>query len=118
VNDASERSQFESRLPDDRGYWEDLAERIVQSAEPVLRERREAESWWQPLAKWGPAIGVAAAVAALLVAVAGPPQAARPQPVSLARLLAPEDPIEQAVVSGAAVTDISVMLLVESGGQR
>jgi hypothetical protein len=118
VNDEPERSQFESRLPDDRAYWDDLAARVVDSAEPILREYREVQAWWQPLAKWSPAIGVAAAAAALLVVVLGPPAAARPGPASLAEMLSPEDPVAQAVVSRAAVPDISAMLLVETGGQR
>ena len=117
MNDEPERSQFESRLPDDRAYWDDLAARIVDTAEPILRKHREVQAWWHPLAKWSPAIGVAAAAAALLVVVVDPPAAAGPAPVSFEQLLSPEDPLTQAVVSQAAVTDISTMLLVESGGQ-
>jgi anti-sigma-K factor RskA len=118
VNDVPEGSQFESRLPDDPRYWDELATRIVDSAKPILRGQREAQAWWQPLAKWSPAIGVAAAIAALLVAAAGPPAAERQAPVSFAQLLSPDDPIARAVVSQAGVMDISAMLLVESGGQR
>jgi anti-sigma-K factor RskA len=118
VNDERERSQFQSRLPDDGAYWADLAERIVGSAEPILREHAETQVWWHPLARWSPVIGVAAAVAALLVVLAGPPAADRPDQVSLGQLLSPEDPVAQAVVSQAAVNDIAAMLLVESGGRQ
>jgi hypothetical protein len=118
VNDASERSQFESRLPDDSAYWEALAGRIVDSAEPILREHRDAQTWWQPLARWSPAIGVAAAIAALLVIAVGPPMTPRPAPASFEQLLSPEDPVAQALVGQAAVTDLPAILLVESGGQR
>jgi len=117
VNDDPEPSPFESRLPDDREYWDDLADRIVADAEPILRQHREREAWWQPLAKWSAAIGVAAAAAALLVAVLGPPETSSPAPVSFEQLLAPEDPVGQAVIGGAAVTEISAMLFVESGGE-
>lgn len=118
MNDLPEVSQFESRLPDDPTYWDDLAARIVDSAEPILREHRDVQAWWSPLARWSPAIGVAAAAAALLVLLFGPPESSRSPAVSFAQLLSPRDPVAQAVVGGAAVTDISAMLLVESGGQR
>lgn len=111
-------SQFGPRLPDDDAYWDRLADRIVDSAAPILRERRDEQEWWQPLARWSPAIGVAAAAAALLVLIAGPPEASRPAPFSFEQLLSPDDPLAAAVVGRAPVTDISVMLLVESGGQR
>lgn len=113
-----EGSQFESRLPDDPTYWGDLAARIVDSAEPILREHRDAQAWWGPLAKWSPAIGVAAAAAALLVLLVGPPERSPASAVSFEQLLSPRDPVAQAVVGGAAASDISAMLLVESGGQR
>jgi hypothetical protein len=110
-------SQFESRLPKDASYWDDLTGRIVGAAEPILREQRAAVAWWQPLAKWSPAIGVAAA-AALLIMALGTPDVAVRGPVSFEQLLSPEEPVAQAVVSGASVSDISAMLLVESGGDR
>jgi hypothetical protein len=117
VNEEPGPSSFESRLPDDRAYWDDLTDRIVAEAEPILRQHREREAWWQPLAKWSSLIGVTAAAAALLVAVLGPPAASSP-PVSFEQLLAPEDPVGQAVVAGAAASEISAILLVESGGER
>ena len=116
MNDLPERSQFASRLPDDQAYWDDLAARIAESAEPILRKYRD-DAWWYPLAKWSPAIGVAAAAAALLVVVVGPPAPAPPAPVSFERLLSPEDPVAQAVFGGESAANISAMLLVESGGQ-
>jgi hypothetical protein len=117
MKDVSGRSQFESRLPDDPSYWNALTARIVNSAESILREHREGRAWWHPLAKWSPTIGVAAAAAAFLVVIVGPPDPPPPAPLSFAQLLSPEDPVAQAVVSGAAVADISTILLVESGGQ-
>lgn len=118
MNDVPETSPLESRLPDDRAYWDDLAERIVAGAEPILRERRDGEAWWQPLSRWSRVIGVAAAAAALLVAGVGPPEAPTRQPDSLAQVLAPEDPVGRAVVGGAAASEISALLMVESGGAR
>lgn len=118
MNGTPERSQLESRLPGDRAYWDDLAARIVEAAEPSLREQREARTWWSPLAKWSPAIGLAAAAAALLVVAVGAPDPAAPAPHSFEQLLGPDDPVAEAVVVGAATTDIATMLLVESGGQR
>jgi anti-sigma-K factor RskA len=118
VNDGHKGSQLESRLPDDGGYWDDLAARIVDAAGPILREQREAREWWHPLAKWSPAIGVAAAAAAVLILILGPPQAGRGGQVSFAQLLSPDEPVAQAVVSGAPASEISAMLLVESGGER
>lgn len=119
MNDAHEGSQFESRLPDDRAYWDGLAERIVAAAEPILREHRKTRAWWHPMARWSPAIGVAAAAAALILVAVGPPQAARRvEPVSLVQLLSPQEPVAQAVVGGAPAPEISAMLLVESGGER
>ena len=118
MNDIPEGSQFESRLPDDPTYWDGLAARIVDSAAPILREQRDVQAWWGPLAKWSPAIGVAAAAAALLVLLFGPPESSRSPAVSFAQLLGPRDPVAQAVVSGATASDVSALLLVESGGQR
>ncbi len=117
MNDVPERSQFESRLPDDRSYWDDLAARIVDSAEPILREHYDPQAWWDVFSRWSPAIGVAAMAAALVVGVLGPPAAAPPAPVLFEQLLTPENAVAQAVVVGGAVADISTMLLVESGGQ-
>lgn len=120
MKDLPARSQFESRLPDDRSYWDDVTVRIVDSAEPILREHREVHAWWHPLAKWSPAIGVAAAAAAILAVVTmptAPASATPPGRPSLERLLSPEDPVAQAVVGGESATNISTMLLVESGGQ-
>lgn len=118
MNDLNDRSAFESRLPDDPGYWRDLAARITASAEPILREHRASAAWWQPLARWSPAIGIAAAAAALLVVAIGPPDRAQPVPVSFERLLSPEDLLARAVVGGATAREISTLVFVESGGQR
>ena len=117
MNELPERGQFESRLPDDPAYWSDLAARITDSAEPLLRERRTADVWWRPLARWSPAIGVAAAAAAAFVAVVGPPPAESDAGVTFEQLLVAEDPVGQAVLGGLAVADVSTMLLVQSGGQ-
>ena len=118
MNDLTERSQFESRLPKEQAYWGNFAERITAAAEPLLRERRDTDAWWQPLATWSPAIGVAAAAAALLVVLTGPPAEAQPAPVSFEELLSPDDPVARALVGGAEIADLSTMLLVESGGEQ
>ncbi len=119
MNDRPGRSQFESRLPDDPAYWDDLAARIAESAQPIFSEH-VAYAWWQPLASWSPAIGVAAAAAVIMAVVtipAAPASASPPDRPSLEQLLSPEDPIAQAVVGGESAVNISTMLLVESGGQ-
>ncbi|NIR44912.1 MAG: hypothetical protein GWN99_11450 [Gemmatimonadetes bacterium] len=118
MNNVNEGSQFESRLPDDGRYWDDLAARIVDSAEPILRQHGQRQAWWHPLAKWSPAIGIGAAAAAILILVAGPPKVAGGNQVSFEQLISPQEPVAQAVVSGAPASDISAMLLVESGGER
>lgn len=118
MNDIRGRSQFESRLPEEQGYWDNLGLRITDSAEPILRERRDADAWWQPLAKWSPAIGVAAAAAALLVVLTGPPAEAQPAQVSFEELLSPDDPVARALVGAAEIAELSTMLLVESGGEQ
>jgi hypothetical protein len=118
MNDLPERSQFESRLPEEQDYWDNLAAQITDSAEPILRERSEADAWWQPLAKWSPAIGVAAAAAALLVALIGPPAEAQPVELSFEELFSPDDPVSRALVAGTEVADLSTLLLVESGGRQ
>ena len=112
-----ERSQFESRLPEDPAYWNNLAAGITDSAGPILHELRIADAWWQPLARWSPAIGVAAAAAALLVVVVGPPAPPQPSDISVEELFSLDDPVARAVVSGDEIPNISAMLLVESGGQ-
>ena len=47
----------------------------------------------------------------------GPPAPTQRAPASIEQLLSPEDPLTQAVVSGARLADISTLLLVESGGR-
>lgn len=118
MNDLPERSQFESRLPEEAAYWDKLGRRITDSAEPLLRDRRDAEAWWQPLAKWSPVIGVAAAAAALLVILSGPPAGNEPQELSFEQILSPDDPVSRALVGGAEIANLSTMLLLESGGQQ
>ena len=118
MNDIPERSQFESRLPEEQAYWDNFALRITDSAEPILRERRDADAWWQPLAKWSPAIGVAAAAAALLVVLTGPPAEAQPAQVSFEELLSPDDPVSRALIAGAEISTLSTILLLESGGEQ
>ena len=118
MNQVPERSQFESRLPEDPAYWSDLAAGITESAGPILHELRLADAWWQPLARWSPAIGVAAAAAALLVVLTGPPAVAQPTEVSFEELLSPDDPVSRALVGEAEISNLSTMLLVESGVQR
>ncbi len=118
MNDIPERSQLESRLPEEQAYWENLALRIADSAQSILRERRDADAWWLSLAKWSPAIGVAAAAAALLVVLSGPPAEAQPAQVSFEELLSPDDPVSRALVGAAEIADLSTMLLVESGGEQ
>ena len=117
MNDVLKQSQFESRLPDDRPYWDEFAAKIVDSAESIMREHHELQSWWDVFSKWSPAIGVAATATALVVGILGPPTAAPPAPVLFEQLLTPENPVAQAVVAGGRAADISTMLLVESGGQ-
>ncbi len=118
MNDLLERSQFESRLPEEQAYWGNLAQRITDSAEPILRERRDADAWWQPLARWSPAIGVAAAAAVLLVVLIGPQAESRPVQVSFEEILSPDDPFSLALVGGAEIASLWTMLLVESGGRQ
>ena len=117
MSELPERSQFESRLPQERSYWNDLAARITDSAEPILRERREADVWWQPLARWSPAIGVAAAAAAIVAFVTIPEAVIDASRPSFEELLTPPDLIAGAVFGSGDAVAISALLLVESGGQ-
>lgn len=114
MSDVPEGSQPESRLPEDPAYWDDLAARIVDSAQPILRGHRDAQAWWHPLARWSPAIAVAAAAAALLLVVLVPSDSTRPGSLSFGQMLGPEDPVALAVLGGASATDISAVLLVET----
>ncbi len=117
MHEIPERSQFESRLPEEPAYWNDLAARITDSAEPILRERRMPDAWWQPLAWWSPAIGVAAAAAAIVAFVTIPEAAVDASRPSFEELLTPPDPIARAAFGSGDATAISALLLVESGGQ-
>ncbi len=119
MKNLPEPSQFESRLPDNREYWNDLAARIVDSAEPLLRDYQAAQLWWHPLARWGPAIAVAAAAAAIVAVATVPDTAsgsATPRP-SLEEMISAGNPIAQAVFGGESATNVSTILLVESGTQ-
>lgn len=117
MHELPERSQFESRLPEEPAYWNELAARITDSAEPILRERRMPAAWWQPLARWSPAIGVAAAAAAIVAFVTIPEAAVDASRPSFEELLTPPDPIARAAFGSGDATAISALLLVESGGQ-
>lgn len=58
-----------SRLPEDRGYWERLTDRLVANSRGGLRVYRNiATPWWQVLARLSLPLAVGAA-AALIVAL-------------------------------------------------
>ena len=63
-------SSLGSRLPEETGYWDELAGRITADADPFLRESYARQGvWWSSLARGCPALVATALIAATLVAL-------------------------------------------------
>ena len=99
-----------SRLPADAAYWDALAERILESAPPLVGQ---PSAWWEPPA-WvsnslllGSALAVVATVA-LLPAPASP-SGVRSASV-LERAIAPRDVLAERVVIGSSPPSIADLL--------
>lgn len=110
---------FRPRLPDDPAYWNQLARRVTDSAEPLLAELRSRQSWWSPLAKLAPALGVGALAATLAAVVALQDRdeaAVAPQAEAFVDLFDPGDPVGAAFVGGAA-PELTVLLVARTGSE-
>lgn len=104
MNEQQHAGGFRPRLPDDPAYWQGLAIRIVDSAEPSLAELRAGQPWWKPLARLAPAFGVGA-LAASLAAFVLLPDGSAPAPAraaAFADVFDPGDPVGAAFVGGSA----------------
>jgi hypothetical protein len=117
MNEPHDRGALRPRLPDDPTYWEALAYRITDSAEPVLAELRSRNAWWNPLARLAPAFGVGA-LAATLAAFVALPAAVEPavqtQEGAFADLFDPGDEVGAVFVGGAA-PELASLLVAQTG---
>lgn len=110
---------FRPRLPDDPAYWNALAARITDSAEPTLAALRTRRQWWDPLARLAPALGVGALAAALAAVIALPAEVAptiEPSGEAFVDMFDPGDPVGAAFVSDAA-PDLTVLLVARIGSE-
>ena len=63
-------SSLGSRLPEETGYWDELAGRITEDADPFLRESYARQGvWWSSLARGCPALVATALIATTVVAL-------------------------------------------------
>ena len=89
---------FQSGLPDDPGYWDELAGRIADAAAPVLgRYYVERGTWWAALAQRAPALAAAAVLVltATSFLLAGAARSDGSPYVQTARAIGPTDPVAQ-----------------------
>ena len=99
MNEPVEDRGIMSRLPEDRKFWDDLADRIVEEATPDLAVRRDRRGeWWSAMSRFSTALA-AGALAATVAAIAllppvptDAPAAAR-EPVEDALGVAPDHPL-------------------------
>jgi len=92
-----------SRLPDDPGYWDDLAGRIAARSAPVIDTwGAERTRWWSWLADFSPALAAAAVLAMAATWAFAPaaqpvdPDAALPR---VGEAIAPTDPMARALLA-------------------
>ncbi len=101
----------ERRLPTDPKYWNALSHRIVGGAEPILEEYRTWEPWWNPLARFGPSLGLAAAASAVAVALfVAPAGAGATSGSQVMSALAPRDSVAREFVLSTEPPDITTLL--------
>jgi len=112
MNQQQRSDGFTPRLPDHPGYWQALAARIVDGAEPTLAELRAGQPWWKPLARLAPALSVGALAAGLAAFALLPSgtNAAPPRATALADLFDPGDPVGAVFVGGSAPELTSLLI--------
>ena len=94
---------LQSRLPDEPGYWDALADRIAADAAPVLGQYyAQRGTWWASLARRCPALAAAAGLALtatsfMLAGRSAPPDGSPDSQV--ARAIGPTDPVARLFLS-------------------
>ena len=89
-----------SRLPDDRSYWDDFSNRIVEDAKPHIAARHDDRGeWWSAMARFSTVLATGAVAATLALISFLPAQPAGSDSVvsetQVADLfgIAPDDPL-------------------------
>jgi len=113
---------FQSRLPDDPGYWDALADRIAADAAPVLAQyQAQHGTWWSVLAHRAPALAAAAVVAvattSFLVVGASAPGDGSPS-AEVARAIVPSDPVAQMFLAEETPPPVEALLPVMALARR
>lgn len=108
---------LESRLPEEAGYWDALADRLSADAAPALARNYEQHgTWWATLARVCPALATAAGLALVAgsITLATVPEAVGESPYAeVARAIEPTDQMARVFFSGAAPPSVeSLMSLV------
>ncbi len=105
---------LQSGLPDDPGYWDDLARKIADDAAPVLAQYyAERGTWWAALAPRAPMLAAAASVAlvaasVVLTGASTPFDTSPSEQVALA--IGPTDPVARLFLSQEAPPQVESLL--------
>lgn len=114
-------SSLRSRLPEETGYWDDLAERIATDADPFLQKYHARRGvWWSSLARQCPALVATALVAGTVVALTlgggAEPAAAATSPVVQA--IEPDDALARRFLAKDAPPAGEILLPMITGSGR
>jgi hypothetical protein len=115
-------SSLRSRLPEDTGYWDDLAGRITADADPFLQEYHARRGvWWSSLARQCPVLVAAALIGATVVVLAlgGGPERARAATISpVVQAIEPEDALARRFLTAEAPPAVEILLPMMTGSGR
>lgn len=107
-------SPLEPRLPEKKGYWDALADRITANAAPALARRRDEQgAWWGGLARLCPTLAAAAMIALVAgsITLMGEPEAVGESPYAeVARAIGPTDQVAQVFFSGASPPSVESLM--------
>ena len=115
-------SSLGSRLPEEAGYWDDLADRITSDAEPFLGEYYARRGvWWSSLARQCPALVTTALIGVMVVSLtlgggAEPATAATTSPVVQA--IEPDDALARRFLAEDVPPPVEILLPMMTGSGR
>ena len=122
MNEPVEDRGIVSRLPEDRKFWDDLTDRIVGEATPMLVVRHDQRGeWWSAMSRFSTALATGALAASIAAIVLLPPvptdaPAAPLESVEDALGIAPDHPL--AVLMAAAPPRMEALVLSAAENER
>lgn len=121
TDETRNMTPLESRLPEDREYWDGLAGRVIANAKPALAElETRGGAWWATLARRCPALAAAAAiaVAAGSIALASARTAPTGSPYfEVARAIGPSDDVGRLFTSEPSPPTVETLMPVFARGE-